>query len=215
LGPRADPLGQDAPPAQVGDRARSGRAVSRPPGGAHWAGHRPGVGSPLGGAAAPHDPRGASAGRGYRGGTGGAFAPARGGGVVLDTSIIVAAERGAGDFAGFLESLGDEPVAMAAITASELLHRCLRARAAGLRARRAAFVDAVLDAIPVLPFGLPEARRHAEVWAELVKRGTMIGAHDLLVGATALAHGHALATLNRREFKRGPGLVMREWRGGP
>jgi tRNA(fMet)-specific endonuclease VapC len=136
-------------------------------------------------------------------------------GVVLDTSIIVAAERGAGEFPSFLESLGDEPVAMAAITASELLHGCLRARDAALRARRAAFVDAVLDAIPVLPFGLPEARRHADVWAELVKRGTMIGAHDLLVGATALAHGHALATLNRREFKRVPGLVMREWKGGP
>lgn len=134
-------------------------------------------------------------------------------GVVLDTSIIVAAERSAGDFARFLESLGDEPVAIAAITASELLHGCLRARDAAVRARRGAFVDALLDTIPVLPFGLPEARRHADLWAELVKRGTMIGPHDLLVGATALAHGHALATLNRREFRRVPGLVVREWKG--
>ena len=131
-------------------------------------------------------------------------------GVVLDTSIIVAAERSAGDFARFLESLGDEPVAIAAITASELLHGCLRARDAAVRARRGAFVDALLDTIPVLPFGLPEARRHAELWAELVKRGTVIGPHDLLVAATALAHGHALATLNRREFSRVPGLVVRE-----
>ena len=134
-------------------------------------------------------------------------------GVVLDTSIIVAAERSAGDFARFLESLGDEPVAIAAITASELLHGCLRARDAAVRARRGAFVDGLLDTIPVLPFGLPEARRHADLWAELVKRGTMIGPHDLLVGATALAQGHALATLNRREFGRVPGLVVREWKG--
>jgi len=135
-------------------------------------------------------------------------------GVVLDTSIIVAAERSAGDFARFLESLGDEPVAIAAITASELLHGCLRARDAAVRARRGAFVDGLLDTIPVLPFGLPEARRHADVWAELAKRGTMIGPHDLLVGATALAHGHALVTLNRREFRRVPGLVVREWKSG-
>ena len=135
-------------------------------------------------------------------------------GVVLDTSIIVAAEPSAGDFARFLESLGDEPVAIAAITASELLHGCLRARDAAVRARRGAFVDGLLDTIPVLPFGLPEARRHADVWAELAKRGTMIGPHDLLVGATALAHGHALVTLNRREFRRVPGLVVREWKSG-
>ena len=134
-------------------------------------------------------------------------------GVVLDTSVIVAAERSARDFAGFLESLGDEPVAIAAITASELLHGCLRAQDAAVRARRSAFVDALLDTIPVLPFGLPEARRHADLWAELVKRGTMIGPHDLLVGATALAHGYALATLNRREFGRVPGLLLREWEG--
>ena len=124
-------------------------------------------------------------------------------GVVLDTSVIVAALLG----------VGTRVIAIAAITASELLHSCLRARDAAVRARRSAFVDALLDTIPVLPFGLPEARRHADLLAELVKRGTMIGPHDLLVGATALAHGHALATLNRREFGRVPGLLLREWDG--
>lgn len=126
----------------------------------------------------------------------------------------MAAERRSADFTRFLESLGDEQVGIAAITASELLHGSLRARDAAVRARRGAFVDAVLDTIPVLPFGLPEARRHADLWAELTKRGTMIGPHDLLVAATALAHGHAIATLNRREFARVPGLAVREWEGG-
>src|SRR5256885_3107292 len=61
-GPRADAVGQDSPPAQVGDRARSGGAVSRsyrPAGGASPAGHRPRVGGPLGGAAPPHPAGGA------------------------------------------------------------------------------------------------------------------------------------------------------------
>jgi len=130
-------------------------------------------------------------------------------GVVLDTSVLVAVERGAVRFEALLESLGEESVAVAAITASELLHGCHRASDPGVRARRAAFVDALLDAIPVLPFGLPEARRHAELWAELARTGSVIGPHDLLIAATALAQGHALVTINQREFSRVPGLRLR------
>lgn len=129
-------------------------------------------------------------------------------GVVLDTSVLVAAERRAVRFEALLESLGEESVAVAAITASELLHGCHRASDPGMRARRAAFVDALLDALPVLPFGLPEARRHAELWAELARTGSAIGPHDLLIAATALAQGHALATINQREFSRVPGLRL-------
>lgn len=129
-------------------------------------------------------------------------------GVILDTSVLVAAERRTVRFAVFLESLGEETVGIAAITASELLHGCHRATDAGVRARRAAFVDALLDVIPVLPFGLPEARRHAELWADLAREGTVIGPHDLLIGATALAQGQALATLNQREFSRVAGLRL-------
>jgi len=129
-------------------------------------------------------------------------------GVVLDTSVLVAAERRAVRFEALLESLGEESVAVAAITASELLHGCHRASDPGVRARRAAFVDALLDALPVLPFGLPEARRHAELWAELARTGSAIGPHDLLIAATALAQGHALATINQREFSRVPGLRL-------
>ena len=128
--------------------------------------------------------------------------------VVLDTSVIVAAERRAVRFQALLESLGEEPVGIAAITASELLHACHRASDAGVRARRAAFVDALLDAVPVLPFGLPEARRHAELWAALARTGSMIGPHDLLIAATALAQGRALVTINQREFGRVAGLRL-------
>lgn len=34
----------------------------------------------------------------------------------------------------------------------------------------------------------------------------MIGPRDLLIGATALAQGHSLVTLNTREFRRVAGL---------
>ncbi|MFI5209088.1 MAG: type II toxin-antitoxin system VapC family toxin [Gemmatimonadales bacterium] len=129
-------------------------------------------------------------------------------GVILDTSVLVAAERGAIKLESLLESLGETPVAITAVTAAELLHGCHRAADPGVRARRFAFVEALLDLIPVLSFGLAEARRHAELWAHLAREGTMIGPHDLMIGATALAQGHLLATLNTKEFSRVAGLRL-------
>ncbi len=128
--------------------------------------------------------------------------------MILDSSVIIAAERGAFDMEALLRSVGDEPVAMAAISASELLYGCLRATTPAVRARRFAFVEAVLELIPAIPFGLNEARRHADVWEHLSRRGRMIGPHDLMIGATAVANGHRLATLNAREFRRVPGLTL-------
>lgn len=129
-------------------------------------------------------------------------------GVILDTTVVIAAERRQFDMPAFLSSLGDSPVAIAAITAAELLFGVERAGTAEQRSRRGAFVEAFLAAVPAVPFGLVEARRHAQVWAELVHRGTLIGPHDLLVAATALASDSTVATLNRREFERVPGLAL-------
>jgi len=127
---------------------------------------------------------------------------------MLDSSVLIAAERGGIRLEPFLSSLGDVPVGIAAITASELLHGCHRATDPGVRARRFAFVEALLALVPVLPFGLADARRHAELWAHLAREGTMIGPHDLVIGATALAQGHSLATLNTKEFGRVAGLRL-------
>lgn len=129
-------------------------------------------------------------------------------GLILDTSLLIAAERGAVRFEALLASLGGASVSMAAITASELLHGCHRATNPAMRARRAAWVDALLEIVPVLPFGMAEARRHAQLWAELARKGAVVGPHDMLIGATALARGDAVGTLNQREFGRIAGLEV-------
>lgn len=129
-------------------------------------------------------------------------------GVILDSSVLIAAERGTLCFDRLLDGLGSTPISMAAVTASELLHGCHRASDPAARVRRAAFVDALLEVIPVIPFGLVEARRHAQLWADLSRAGSAIGAHDMLIGATALARGDAVATLNRRDFSRIAGLRL-------
>lgn len=109
------------------------------------------------------------------------------------------------------ERLRQEPAFLAAITASELLHGVHRADGTARRARRQAFVEALLDLLPVVPFDLTAARVHAGLWAELRERGEVIGAHDLLIAATALAGGLTLVTHNVREFGRIEGLRVERW----
>jgi tRNA(fMet)-specific endonuclease VapC len=102
-----------------------------------------------------------------------------------------------------------EEVGIAAITASELLHGVHRATREH-RGRREAFVEAVLDAFPPIPFDLRCARVHARIWAELAAAGSDIGTHDRLVAATAVAVGWRVATLNVRHFRTIPGLTVVE-----
>ena len=130
--------------------------------------------------------------------------------MLLDTAVLIAAERGTFDMPGYLTALGDAPVAIAAVTASELLHGVERARDAATRQRRSAFVEGVLANVPVIPFALAEARAHARIWAELAAAGVLIGAHDLQIAATALVAGSEVATLNTAEFSRVSGLSLAE-----
>ena len=64
--------------------------------------------------------------------------------------------------------------------------------------------------MPVIPFGLAEARAHARIWATLADAGVLIGAHDLQIAATALVAGSEVATLSVTEFRRVPGLQLAE-----
>src|SRR5216684_1639809 len=123
-------------------------------------------------------------------------------GTLLDSSVLIRLER-----TGSTLTLGDdEEVAIAAITASELLHGVHRADPQR-RAQREAFVERVLRVLPVYPFSLETARVHARLWADLAVAGHLIGPHDLILAATALALGWSVATYSAREFTRVHGLV--------
>jgi tRNA(fMet)-specific endonuclease VapC len=52
------------------------------------------------------------------------------------------------------------------------------------------------------------ARIRASLWASLAAQGTSVGAHDLLIGATAIAPGYRVATRDRRSFAKIPGLEV-------
>ena len=129
-------------------------------------------------------------------------------GLILDSSILIAAERQRFDIKAFIEAeAAMEPVYIAMVTVSELLHGVHRAKPEH-RVKREAFVEAVIRETPALPFDLDCARRHAELWAKLESEGNRIGAHDMLIAATCLAYGQRLATLNVGGFERVDGVVL-------
>jgi predicted nucleic acid-binding protein len=130
-------------------------------------------------------------------------------GTLIDTSAIIAAERGLLDLAA-VRAEEDDDVAVSAITAAELLHGVERLRGAR-RARAERFVGALLDAIPVVDFDLAIARVHAVLSADLAERGTPVGAHDLIIAATAVALDYGVATRDRKSFPRIEGLRVVRW----
>lgn len=131
-------------------------------------------------------------------------------GKLIDTSVLIAGERGQLDLRRAFADHRDEPFALSAVTASELLHGIERL---GVRRRAApqAFVEGLLRAVPVLPFDLVVARVHARVWAALLQQGRAVGERDLLIAATALAHGLEVVTRDARSFPHVPGLAVAYW----
>ena len=127
-------------------------------------------------------------------------------GKLVDTSVLIAADRGRLDLGELFERFVDEPLAVSAITCSELLHGVHRAVNEERRTRREAFVEALLARIPVAPFDVIAARIHARVWAQTLAAGVQIGSHDLIIAATAMALGFEVITLDARSFPRIPGL---------
>jgi predicted nucleic acid-binding protein len=126
-------------------------------------------------------------------------------GLMVDTSPFIRFEKSgkAVDFSAWDSS---EEVYISVVTVSELLIGVHRADTEERRQRRATFVEAVISGIAALDFTVAVARLHAEIYAELAKKGQMIGAHDLIIAATARHHDLSLLTDNVQEFSRVPGL---------
>ena len=131
--------------------------------------------------------------------------------VLIDTSILIAFERGQLDVAARVAGREAEGVFLSVISASELLHGAHRAADAAIRTRRLAFVEAILTRFPVLEIDLEVARAHAGLWSSLAQKGEMIGVHDSWIAATCIARDLTLATGNTREFDRVPGLGVENW----
>ena len=119
--------------------------------------------------------------------------------------------RKAGSYVEKLVDYADEDLALSVITASELLHGVHRAESETRRARREAYVETLLASFPVIPFDLATARTHARLWARVMAEGITLGAHDLIIAATALARDLDVITRDERSFPRIPDLSLIRW----
>jgi tRNA(fMet)-specific endonuclease VapC len=130
-------------------------------------------------------------------------------GLVIDTLVLILAERSRSQLdLGRYAQYGEAPIS--AVSASELLAGVHRASDAAVRARQLAFVEAILSALPTLPFDLEAARLHAELIAQMTKNETIV-AHDALIAATALRHGCAVLSRNGKDFKKLLGVTVVEY----
>jgi tRNA(fMet)-specific endonuclease VapC len=131
-------------------------------------------------------------------------------GTLIDTSVLVAAERGTTDLETISKSYNDD-IFLSVVTVSEMLHGLHRATMPNIRARRSRFIYGLLDLIPVLSIDLEIAKEHARIWATLAIKGNMIGMNDAWLAATCTANGLTIATSNVREFERVPDLHVAPW----
>lgn len=129
-------------------------------------------------------------------------------GLVIDTCIFIADERGRFDWQGFAAAHEAEEARMSAITLSELLQGVHPAGNPQRAEARLRSVRGQMEAVSLLAFGYAEAQVHAQIVAELESKGNMIGSYDSMIAATALAHGWSVATLNAAEFQRVPALTV-------
>jgi predicted nucleic acid-binding protein len=72
-------------------------------------------------------------------------------GALIDASVLVTAERGTLDLDDLLAARGDQEIALAAITAAEILHGVHRSTGRR-RLKREAFVERLLEQLPIVSF---------------------------------------------------------------
>jgi tRNA(fMet)-specific endonuclease VapC len=130
-------------------------------------------------------------------------------GIILDSDIIIRAERGVFDLSKWIGDYPQEKFAVAAITIAELWHGVERATGRR-RETREAFLQTVVSGLIIFPYSQTTARIHARLWAALQSAGTMIGMYDVVVAATAMEHACSVATFNQKHFQVVPGLVVIE-----
>jgi tRNA(fMet)-specific endonuclease VapC len=131
---------------------------------------------------------------------------------LLDTNIcIYIAKRKPPRVLARLQRLRPGDVGMSIITYLELVYGAWKSQHREANLLR---IQGLERLIPVLPLDVSTGRHYGQVRAELERKGSPIGAYDLLIAAHALALGLTLVTNNAREFRRIPRLIVENWAEG-
>lgn len=134
-------------------------------------------------------------------------------GLILDSSVIIEAERQGHSVEQLLEHLkelfGEVEIALCPVTVAKLVHGVYRANTPQIRERRRAFIDELKRHVPVHPVTEETAEIVGQISGEQAAKGIRLPFDDLAIGAAALEQSYAVATLNVRHFEKIPGLNVR------
>jgi tRNA(fMet)-specific endonuclease VapC len=127
---------------------------------------------------------------------------------LLDTNIVSdLVKNPRGKISDRISEVGEDDVCTSIVVAAELRYGATRKNSARLTSQ----LEAVLDALEVLPLEAPVDAVYGVIRTGLERSGQPIGANDLLIAAHALALDLTLVTDNGREFSRINGLRVENW----
>lgn len=133
-------------------------------------------------------------------------------GLILDSSVIIAAERRRHTVREILEqvraSQGEAEIGVSVVSIAELVHGAYRVKTPAQQERRLAFIERLASDVPVYPVTLEIAKLAGQIEGQQEEKGIQLAFEDLLIGVTARWLGYAIATLNVRHFERIPDLTV-------
>jgi tRNA(fMet)-specific endonuclease VapC len=127
---------------------------------------------------------------------------------LLDTNILSHIVRQPqGPVADHIADIGEANVLTSVIVACELRYGAAKRGSRKLTRQ----VEAVLSAMTIRPLESDIERVYASIRVALERKGTPIGAHDMLIAAHARAIDAVCVTDNVAEFRRVPALKIENW----
>jgi tRNA(fMet)-specific endonuclease VapC len=131
--------------------------------------------------------------------------------LMLDTAVLVTAERETTTLDELLQD--DDDVAIAAVTAAELLAGIKLADASRHAARSALSRTCWPQSRSRITTS--RSRAHAGLLAHVCRTGKPRGAHDLIIAATALVTGRTAVTSDLPGFQQLPGVTVLDLHEAP
>jgi len=129
--------------------------------------------------------------------------------LMLDTNICIALikQKPAGVLKKFNDfQVGD--ICISSVTLAELRYGVAKSQ---FQEKNQAALDDFILPLEIAVFDASAASYYGALRASLERKGTLIGAMDLMIGAHALSQNLTIVTNNVREFNRIPNLVVVDW----
>jgi tRNA(fMet)-specific endonuclease VapC len=128
---------------------------------------------------------------------------------MLDTDICAfILRRSSDELMEHIQSVPMHQQVMSVVTYAELLYSV---QVSSKKKSNQAAVDALARHLTPLEWPEEAARHYAEIRADLKRKGSMIGANDLMIAAHARSLGAVIVTNNIKDFARVKGLKVENW----